>query len=153
VTASSTTTTERLGAAVEGLGRLLASRRVASRLADAAGTDVGQQGLTVLRSLHRYGRQPIAAVAANAHMDVGAVSRQLRALETADLIRREADPDDARVVHVSLTPAGRGVARRVQTVQRRHLDEATSAWSDDDKDTLASLLARLVADLRDTPVR
>jgi DNA-binding MarR family transcriptional regulator len=142
-----------LGTAIEGLGRLLASRRVAARFTDAAGTEVGQQGLAVLRALHRHGRQPVAAVAAAAHMDLGAVSRQLRALESAGLVRREPDAGDGRVVHVSATPAGHGVARRVQTVQRRHLDAALADWSDGDKDVLACLLTRLVSDLRATPVR
>lgn len=152
-TAPTPTPIDQLAAAVDGLGRLLASRRVAGRVAEAARTDVGQQGLTVLGALQRHGRQPVAAVAATAHMDVAAVSRQLRSLEAAGLVRREGDGDDARVVHISATPAGKRLAQRVRTVRRRHLDAATASWSDADKEALGALLARLVADLRATPVR
>lgn len=134
------------------LGRLFASRRVASRMATVAGVDVSQQGVTLLRALLRDGEQPVAALAASAAMDLGAVSRQVRLLEDAGAVRRSAIPDDGRVALLELTPEGRRMAERIQAVGVQHLEVALRGWSDADERALARLMQRLVDDLTRTPV-
>lgn len=143
---------EELLAAIHRLGRLMGSRQVSSRLADAAGAEVSQQGVQLLRALLRHGELPIAGLAAAAHMDISAVSRQLRPLEEAALVRRQAAADDGRVALVELTPAGARLARRIRQVGLRHLAESLSDWSDRDRDQLATLLGRLVDDLQATEI-
>ena len=140
-------------ASLQRLGRLLASRRVASRITTVAGVDVTQQGMTLLRSLLRDGAQPVAALAASAAMDLGAVSRQVRLLERAGAVRRSGVPDDGRVTLLELTADGRRMAERIHAVGVRHLEEALQDWSDEDERTLARLMQRLVDDLVRTPVR
>ena len=76
-------------AAIQRLSRLMSSRQASSRIAAAAGADLNQQGVQILRALYRHGEQPIAGLAAVAHMDISAVSRQLRPLEEAGLVRRD----------------------------------------------------------------
>jgi DNA-binding MarR family transcriptional regulator len=144
---------DELMVALQRLGRLLASRQVASRITSVAGVDVGQQGVTLLRVLLREGEQPIAVLATAAAMDLGAVSRQVRILEDAGVLRRSRSRDDGRVALVELTAEGRRVAERIRAVSVRHLEEALRDWTATDERMLARLMQRLVDDLVATPVR
>ena len=143
---------DELLAAVQRLGRLMASRQVSTRIAEVAGVDISQQGVQIVRALLRDGECTIAGLAASAHMDISAVSRQLRPLEEAGLVGRSMAADDGRVALVSLTTAGAGVGRRIRKVGLRHLDESLADWSDRDRAQLARLLTRFVADLQSTGI-
>lgn len=144
---------EELMTSLQRLGRLLASRQVASRISTAAGVDVSQQGAALLRVLLREGQLSVAALAAATPMEIAAVSRQVRLLEAAGTITRATSPDDARVTLIDLTPDGRTLAETIRAVGVRHLQEALDAWSPTDQRKLATLMQRLVDDLRATPVR
>ena len=143
---------EELMVSLQRLGRLLASRQVTNRIATAAGAQVSQQGVTLLRALHREGRQSMATLASSASMDLGAVSRQVKLLEKAGAVRRTRSPEDGRVALLDLTAEGRRLAGRIKTVGVRHLETALRDWPDDDARALAGLLHRLVDDLVATPV-
>jgi DNA-binding MarR family transcriptional regulator len=144
---------EEVMVALQRMGRLLASRQVAARINTVAGVEVTQQGVTLLRVLLRDGTQSIATLATAAAMDLGAVSRQVRLLEQGGAVRRSRSRDDARVALLELTVRGRRIAERIRVVTVRHLEEALHGWSDDDEQTLARLMERLVDDLVATPVR
>jgi DNA-binding MarR family transcriptional regulator len=143
---------EEVMVSLQRLGRLLASRQAASRITTAAGVQVSQQGVTLLRALHREGRQSVATLAATAAMDLGAVSRQVKLLEEAGVVRRTRSADDGRVALLELSAEGRRVAERIRAVSVRHLEAALQDWSAGDERTLAALLHRLVDDLVATPV-
>jgi DNA-binding MarR family transcriptional regulator len=143
---------EQLMVSLQRLGRLQSSRQVTNRIATAAGAEVSQQGVTLLRVLHRNGRQSMATLASAAAMDLGAVSRQVKLLEEAGAVRRTRSAEDGRVALLELTAEGRRVAERIRAVGVRHLESALAAWSPADAETLATLLARLVDDLMSTPV-
>lgn len=130
----------------------MASRRTASGLAAAAGTDVSQQGVQLLRALSRHGELPVARLARAAQMDLGAVSRQVRRLEGDGLVRRSADDDDGRVVRISLTTGGADLARRIHEVGVGHLADALAGWDPRDVERLTTLMGRLVDDLVATPI-
>jgi DNA-binding MarR family transcriptional regulator len=142
-----------LDEALHRLGRLLGSRRVFSRLAAAAGIDVSQQAIQVLRVLDREQPRSVAEVARDARMDVGAVSRQLPVLEELGLAARRQSKAHGSVVLVTATPRGARVAAQVNAVQARHLREALAGWSEEDHSHLGRLLLRLVDDLQRTPYR
>jgi DNA-binding MarR family transcriptional regulator len=143
---------EDLVTAVHRLGRLMGSRQVSGRITTAAGVDLSQQGLQVLRTLHRHGELPVAALAARADMQVPAVSRQLGELERLGMVRRTSTPGDARVALISLTDPGTAVADRIREISLRHLDASLRAWPEEDRRALGRLLGRLVDDLQRTPV-
>lgn len=145
-------TGEDLMLAIQRLGRLMGSRQVSSRIADAAGVDISQQGVQMLRALLRHGQQPIAGLATSAHMDISAVSRQLRPLEAANLVRRTSAAEDARVALVSLAPSGRRVAERIRQVGLQHLTESLADWPEADRAELGRLMTRLVDDLQRTSI-
>lgn len=138
-----------IAAALQGLQRLRASRRVHATLAAAAGVDLPQQAVQVLGALHGTGS--VAELAHAARMDVGAVSRQLRVLEAAGYVRKAPSPEHASVVLVTATPRGRATARRIAAVRNAQLARAVEAWTSSDRSALATLLGRLVVDLQATP--
>jgi DNA-binding MarR family transcriptional regulator len=138
--------------AIQRLGRLMGSRHVSSRIADAAGAQVTKQGVQILRALYRSGKQPIAVLATAAHMDIAAVSRQLRRLEDVGFVQRATTARDGRVALVSLTASGRRVAKRIREVGLRHLTNALHDWDPRDRTELARLLTKLVDDLMATDI-
>lgn len=144
---------DELMVSLQKLGRLLGSRQAASRITTAAGVEVTQQGAALLRVLLREGQLSIAALAAATPMEIAAVSRQIRLLEDAGAVQRSTSPDDGRVTLLDLTTEGRHLAERIRAVGVQHLQEALAAWTKTDERTLARLLARLVDDLKTTPVR
>jgi DNA-binding MarR family transcriptional regulator len=137
-----------LMASIESLARLFSSRALYANLADRAGIAVSQQGMQILRALVRHGRQPVARLADRAHMDVAAVSRQVRILEEAGFVDRRADERDGRVAVIAATAAGARVYRRMLAAQQRQLDESLRSWSPAQRAHLAELLDRFQRDLR-----
>ena len=133
------------------LQRLLSSRRVFSNLADAAGVELSQQCAEVLAALGDAAAQPVAEVARRARMDVAAVSRQLHTLEERQLARRKPSPNHRSVVLVEATARGKKVAAQIDLVRRRHLENALTGWSDEERARFGALLVRFVDDLQRTP--
>jgi DNA-binding MarR family transcriptional regulator len=142
-----------LSLALHRLQRLLSSRRVHQRLADAAGVDLPQQAVQVLRALDVAEPMAVADIARTARMDVAAVSRQLRALEERRLVSRRVSPTNASVVLVTATARGVKLAGRLGSVQDRHLRDALADWTSEERGELGELLLRLVDDLQRTPYR
>nr|BAJ07864.1 putative transcriptional regulator [Streptomyces sp. 2238-SVT4] len=66
--------------------------------------------------------------------------------ESNGLVRREADPQDSRAVRVALTGRGARLADRFYTDACRRIQELSTGLGDDERDTLAHLLGRLVLD-------
>jgi DNA-binding MarR family transcriptional regulator len=139
--------------ALERLYRLTASRKAHSRQAAVVGTVVARAGYNVLRCVHDARRITLGEIAQRCSMDPAAAGRQVKALEEDGLVSRSADAADARVTNVKLTPRGREVYRRIVAVRTGHLRDVLSSWTPDDCDSLATLLDRLVDDLRSVPFR
>lgn len=58
------------------------------------------------------------------------------------LVRREADPDDARRTRIALTEQGRAAANRFSGAQRERVAVALEAFSDEERERFSELLAR-----------
>jgi DNA-binding MarR family transcriptional regulator len=135
--------------AMRDLQRLRASRKVHAALSDAVATDLSQQAVQVLVALD--GTLPVAQLAHVARMDVGAVSRQVRALEERGYVTKRPSADNASVVLVTATARGTETAARIVAARNDHLARALADWTPADRRTLATLLHRLVDDLQATP--
>lgn len=61
------------------------------------------------------------------------------------LVRREADPDDARRTRVALTDEGAGLVRGVRGQRREQLTQALADFTDAERAELARLLTKLAA--------
>ncbi|MBV8950910.1 MAG: MarR family transcriptional regulator [Actinobacteria bacterium] len=140
-----------IGVGIHRLQRLMASRRVGSRLAEAADVDLPQQAVNVLRALGDGEAMTVADVARAARMDIGAVSRQLAVLEQRRLVRRPSGGNGSALV--AATATGRRSAARVEAVQSRHLRDVLSGWTAEERDTFGRLFLRFVDGLAHTPYR
>jgi DNA-binding MarR family transcriptional regulator len=121
------------------------------QLVHDAGLSGAEYALLVPLSEAHGGRLRARDLGAMVGWDRSRVSHQLSRMEQRGLVTREPCPDDARGSIVRLTPAGRSAIKaaapnHVATVRRFFLDPL----SDDEVDTLATLLDRLLAGLADT---
>ena len=134
------------------LQRLLSSRRVHAGMAGAARVALPQQALNVLRALGDREPLPMGDLARAARMDAGAVSRQVRVLETEGMVERR-QGGHGSVVLVTATDEGRATARRFEQVRASQLSRALEDWTPEERAELGRLLLRLVDDLQSTPYR
>ena len=121
------------------------------QLVHDAGLSGAEYALLVPLSEAPGGRLRARDLGSTVGWDRSRISHQLSRMEHRGLVTREPCPDDARGSIVRLTPAGRSAIEaaapnHVTTVRRFFLDPL----SDDELDTLATLLDRLLAGLADT---
>lgn len=136
--------------ALEITGRLDRIARHLDRRATEAMTDSGLncRDLEVLGALRRSGcGLPAGQLARAAMLTSGGMTGQADRLADSGLIVRRPDPDDRRTVLVSLTPEGRGAAESALTAYLGAGEQALSVLSEDEKDTLAELLRKLLVGL------
>jgi DNA-binding MarR family transcriptional regulator len=98
-----------------------------------------------LATLERSGPARLTALATHEGVTQPAMTQLISRLQDAGLVRREADPDDGRVVRVSITDDGRAVlaARRAERTQR--LGVLLTRISPEHRATLATALPALEA--------
>jgi DNA-binding MarR family transcriptional regulator len=76
-------------------------------------------------------------------VDQPRASRLVQQAFQLDLVRREADPEDARRTRVALTDAGAALVRGFRGERREAIDTALSGFSDAERADLARLLTKL----------
>lgn len=76
-------------------------------------------------------------------VDQPRASRLVQQGVTHGLLRREADPDDARRTRIALTDDGRRIARGMRGERREALGKALAAFTDEERAELARLLGKL----------
>lgn len=77
-------------------------------------------------------------------VDPSSATRAIERLETAGLVSRDADPNDARAVQVCSTTAGLALHRDVRDRAIGLLDAALDQFSGEEQIALATLMERLV---------
>lgn len=76
-------------------------------------------------------------------VDQPRASRLVQQAVQLDLVRREADPDDARRTRVALTDTGAQLVRGFRGERREAMDAALAAFTDEERAELARLLTKL----------
>ncbi|WP_341995709.1 MarR family winged helix-turn-helix transcriptional regulator [Microbacterium sp. LWH7-1.2] len=76
-------------------------------------------------------------------VDQPRASRLVQQAVAMDLVRREADPDDARRTRVALTDTGTRLVRGFRGERREAIDSALAAFTDEERAELARLLTKL----------
>lgn len=76
-------------------------------------------------------------------VDQPRASRLVQQAVQLDLVRREADPDDARRTRVALTDTGARLVRGFRGERREAMDAALAAFTDEERAELARLLTKL----------
>src|SRR5690349_9119525 len=79
-------------------------------------------------------------------MAPSSVTRHVQALEDAGQVTVEADPADARTCLIEVTEAGTKELQHLETAGLNVFAQVVADWSEDDLQTLTSLLTRLTDD-------
>lgn len=98
---------------------LLGVRGLVRRFSVAERADVACCGVTVaqaatLETLNREGALRLGALGRRLGVTPSTLSRNVERLEAGKLVRRDADPEDARSSRISLTAKGRSAARDLE---------------------------------------
>jgi DNA-binding MarR family transcriptional regulator len=123
---------------------VLAARRHRARLDRALadfGLSAGQEAM--LREAAATDGVPLYELAAKLDVEPPTVTNMAARMERAGFVRRELDPDDARVRRLHLTPKGRNARREVERRCRAVESETVSVLSPEERAELARLLKKL----------
>ena len=125
------------------LGRQLRQRQ--------PGDVVDYSAFPILKLLSHQGPMRLSALASALGLDASTVSRHARQLEDRGLLVRTGDPDDGRASRVALSAQGDACLARGFETRRLLLTHALDGWSDEERETLRTLLHRLVQNLTTQP--
>lgn len=92
----------------------------------------------LLSTIEDRGMARISDLAALDHCSQPTMTTQVRRLEDAGLVSRSVDPDDARAVLISITPAGVATLAQVRADRGQAVDPYLEQLSSADHDTLIS---------------
>ncbi|WP_256971452.1 MarR family winged helix-turn-helix transcriptional regulator [Microbacterium esteraromaticum] len=123
------------------------------RGAGRMGWEAGRNGaLAVVRMLDALAAAPeplsVSGLAEAVGVDQPRASRLVQQGVDRGWVRREADPDDARRTRIALTDDGARMIRGMRGERRERLDQALTAFTDDERDELARLLTKLAKNWR-----
>ncbi|WP_292685347.1 MULTISPECIES: MarR family winged helix-turn-helix transcriptional regulator [unclassified Microbacterium] len=85
----------------------------------------------------------VSAVGEAIGVDQPRASKLIQQAVALGLVRREADPADARRTRIALTDEGARIARGFRGQRREHLSEALAGFSAEERAELARLLGKL----------
>ncbi|MEM8838238.1 MAG: MarR family transcriptional regulator, partial [Pseudomonadota bacterium] len=105
---------------------------------------VGPGGGIVLMTLADTGQISLNDLTKRVARDKSQMTRMIRSLEGKGLIERAVSPKDARVTLVMLTPKGTEIVGELQATVAEVIGEILTPISDDEKETLKTLLQRVV---------
>ena len=111
-------------------------------------TEPGGLSLTAVATLtavERFGPQRLTALAAHEGVTQPAMTQLISRLEEAGQVRRESDPDDGRVVLVTITDEGRATLARRRAVRTERLTGIITQLGPAHRAALASALPALDA--------
>lgn len=122
---------------------LTASRVLVGVSARSLNEIEGTVTLTQFRTLvvlDSHGELNLNGLAEILDVNSSTAMRMIDRLLTAGLVTRHDDPDNRRRVILGLTPAGRGLVRRVTTKRRKEIARIVSRMSPDQRDGLVTAL-------------
>ena len=128
--------------AATALMRRLGDRAAIGEIAARAGCTLPVTSILLLEHLEDAGPRRVSQIAACQNVGMPAVTPRLKDLERDGFVTRSADPDDARVSLITLSPAGLEVLGRLRAARCAVLDEALS---DVERAEIASAAAALEA--------
>ncbi|KAB8184792.1 MarR family transcriptional regulator [Lysobacter maris] len=115
--------------------------RMADELAQA-GHDLTFSQYITLKKLSE-GPRGATELARAAELNPGAMTRLVDKLQARGFVERVTDPDDRRALTVQLTGLGQRMWLDINECGRRVRERALDGMSDDERDQLLSLLARV----------
>ena len=110
--------------------------RMARRLRQEAGTDLGPSQVAALATIERHGPLSPSELAERERIKRPTATRIVRHLEAAGLLERVKDPDDGRASILSATPGGRELLKRLRARKTAYLARRLAAIDAEDRRTL-----------------
>ena len=110
--------------------------RMARRLRQEAGTDLGPSQVAALATIERHGPLSPSELAERERIKRPTATRILRHLEAAGLVERVRDPEDGRASILSATPEARELLKRLRERKTAYLATRLSKLDDEDRRTL-----------------
>ena len=110
--------------------------------------DLPASGFLLLRFLNEISPVTVSQLARIVGLHPSTVSLQLRPLTAQRLVVRRVDGLDRRMVHLSISAAGRRLCERVQTEGAGDWSVILGDWSARDRRQLAELMSRAGAEMR-----
>jgi DNA-binding MarR family transcriptional regulator len=110
---------------------------------DAPGRPLERAAYGVLARIASGGPQRLSTLAGNLSVDLSTVSRQVAALEAAELVRRTPDPTDRRASLIEATETGVGVFVQHRSKWVGALKELMADWTTAERQEFIRLFARL----------
>ena len=104
--------------------------------------DLDRSAYGILCRLADEGPQRLGMLASAFGLDPSTITRQVQALEKAQLVERRADDDDRRASILDLSDEGRVVLERTRAFRRERLEEVLEDWPEQDRTEFARLLAK-----------
>jgi DNA-binding MarR family transcriptional regulator len=149
------TTTAEIGAAPETcidvlereLGRLA---RVLEAMQRKRNYPLDRSQYVLLRLLETQGPMPTVALADLLLLDDSTVTRQIAAMEAADLVARRANPNDGRSSLIHPTRHGLAVAKKMRHMRLERIAHLVEDWTSGEREKLAKLLQKLNVSLTDS---
>jgi DNA-binding MarR family transcriptional regulator len=86
----------------------------------------------------------VAALAREAQVNCGAMTRMLDRIEHKRLVGRRSSEQDRRVVHLELTEKGVGVGKAIQPLINAELKRHLRGFSENEIETLKDFLSRML---------
>ena len=126
------------------LGRALRKIHIADGEHSSYATGAGYWELVMLK---RRGPVRATEIASTLALDISTVSRQIKALESAGLVVKRPDANDARATLIELTPEGDRVTTTLMNRRGRMIASALANWTPKDRETFEALLGTFVEQL------
>jgi DNA-binding MarR family transcriptional regulator len=114
----------------------LAVTRMARRLRQEAGVDLGPSQVAALATIDRHGPLSPSEVAEIERIKRPTATRIVRHLQEAGLVERVKDPEDGRASILSVTPEGRALLKRLRERKTAYVAKRLAALDADDRRTL-----------------
>jgi DNA-binding MarR family transcriptional regulator len=110
--------------------------RMARRLRQEAGVDLGPSQVAALATIERHGPLSPSELAERERIKRPTATRILRHLEAAELVERVKDPEDGRASILSATPEARELLKRLRARKTAYLAKRLGAMNAEDRRTL-----------------
>ena len=110
--------------------------RMARRLRQETGVDLGPSQVAALATIERHGPLSPSEVAERERIKRPTVTRIVRHLEAAGLVERVRDPLDGRASILTVTSAGRNLLRRLRERKTAYLAKRLGVMDAEDRRTL-----------------
>ncbi len=126
--------------------------RAGARIATSFGEEVRPLGATVqmwrvLAALRERDGRRMGDLSGTTSIEVSTLTRLVDSMETKGLVARRRAADDARVVELSVTAAGRRLTQKIVPIAERYERVALAGFSAAEADRLRTALRRLYANM------